>query len=324
MSNPSLSATDLANVAGTVTQDGVTTVPEGNLTEMSKTEVIESTVDKSTEDGPIDPAPGSDDKPREKDKTSSRFAALARREKEIRAKLAAAEERERVLAERESRLQEDERRKEEARKKRRPLEALKELGYTYQDVTQDVLGGYEEPKLDPVDEKLNPVKELVDKTSKENEELRKQLEQLRQEREQEKNQRNYETAMNSIRDTIKDTEKYELINAMGEEAVEMIRDTVVEYWKTHKEELSLAEAADMVEKYLDDRYVSKLTKTKKLQSRVPQAASTQTAPKEVKEPKPTLSNSLTTAAKQPVDLDSMSKSEALAYLAKKLTYVEQK
>lgn len=322
MSNPTLSASDLANVTGASTQDGVTTIPEGNLTEMSKTETIESTVDKSTEDAPVDKQVVAEEKPKENDKVSSRFAALARREKDIRAKLAAADERERVLAERESRLNEDERRKEEARKKRRPLEALKELGYTYQDVTQDVLGGYEEPKLDPVDEKLNPVKDLVDKTSKENEELRKQIQEIREAREQELRQRDYEKAMNSIRDTIKDTEKFELINAMGEEAVEMIRDTVVEYWKTHKEELSLLEAAEMVEKYLDERYVSPLTKTKKLQSRVPQAASTQSVSKEAKEPKPSLSNSLTTAAKQSVDIDSMSKSDALAFLAKQLKYQE--
>lgn len=322
MSNPSLTATDFANSQGTTTYDGVTTTPETNLTEIgAEAENIPSTVDKGTEKGPIDPQPG-DVKPAEKDKASSRFAALARKEKDVRSKLAAAEERERQLVEREARIQAEERRFEEARKKRRPMDALKELGYTYQDVTQDVLGGYEEPKLDPVDEKLNPVKEQVTKAAKENEDLRKELQALRDEREQEKRQREYDRGMNAIRDTVKDAEKFELVNTMGEEAVEMIRDTVVEYWKTHKEELSLEEAAEMVEKFYEEQYLAKLTKTKKLQSRVPQAASTPSAPKEVREPAPSLSNSLTTAAKQPVDVDSMSKSEAIAYLSKQLKFTE--
>lgn len=322
MSNPTLTTTDLSNSQGASTQNGVTTVPEGNLTEHSNTEEIESTVNKASEEGPVDQPPV-DKESKEKDKASSRFAALARREKDIRAKLAASDERERVLAEREARIQAEEQRRDEARKKRRPLDALKELGYTYQDVTQDVLGGYEEPKLDPVDEKLNPVKAQIDKTVKENEELRKELQAIKDARQHDIDTRNYERGMTAIRDAVKDAEKYELINTMGEEAVEMIRDTVVEYWRTHKEELSLAEAADMVEEYYDKQYLSKLTNTNKLKSRVPQAASTQSAPKEVKEPKPSLSNSLTTAAKQPVDIDSMSKSDALAYLSKQLKYQEQ-
>lgn len=320
MSNPSLTTTDMANAQGAITSDGVTSIPENNLTELgTQEENIPSTVDKASESPP--PAP--DPKIAEKDRASSRFAALARKEKDVRSKLAAAEERERLLIEREARIQAEERRFEDARKKRRPMDALKELGYTYQDVTQDVLGGYEEPKLDPVDEKLNPVREQVTKATKENEDLRKELQALRDEREQEKRQREYDKGMGAIRDIAKDVEKYELVSTMGEEAVEMIRDTVVEYWKTHKEELPLAEAAEMVEKFYEEQYLAKLTKTKKLQSRVPQAASTPSASKEVRAPAPSLSNSLTTAAKQSVDIDSMSKSDAIAHLAKQLKLTQE-
>lgn len=315
-------STDMANVTSASTDnDGVTTTPEVNLTELTSSEVIDSTVVKSTEEPPQAPAKV-DDKAKEKDKTSSRFAALARKDKEVRQRAEAADRAAADLAAREAAIKEREAKWEASKK--RPMEALKALGFTYADVTQDVLGSYEEPKADPMDERVNPVKEAQSKLAEEQEALKAQVKLLQDQLTYEKRQIAYEKGINSIRETLTNTERYELVSTMGEEGVELVRDTVVEYWDRYNKELSIEEAADLVEKYYEQEYLNKIAATKKFQSRTASKASesTQTPPKEAKEIKPTLSNSLNTAPKQTPDIDSMSKTDAIAFLAKQLTYRE--
>lgn len=310
-----------AQASTTTDNTGVTTTQEGNLTELNTEGAVVEPVVQSSEAGPVDPIP--EPKPVEKkDKSSSRFAALARKDKEIRQRAADAEKAAREIKAREEALAAREARWTTAKK--RPMEALKELGFTYADITQDVLGAYEAPPVDPVDEKLNPVKEQFTKEQRERERLQSELDQLKQELTNERRQKAYEAGIKAIRETVANADRYELISTMGEEGVELVRDTVVEYWDRYQQELSLEEAADMVEKYYEEQYVDKIASTKKLQSRVAPKAPVSTPPvtKEVTAPKPTLSNSLSTAPKQTPDVDSMSKADAIAYLAKKLTYRE--
>jgi len=320
--------TDFSNVEATSTDsNGVTTVPENNLTEMQSIEEIASTVAKSTENGPIDPEPtgaaeAQAQAEKAKDRTSSRFAALARKDKELRAKTQETEKMAKDLAAREEAIKAREANWELAKK--RPMEALKALGFTYADVTQDVMGGYEPPKLDPMDERVNPIKDKLSKQEEAQARLEAELKAVKDQLVNERRQKAYEAGIKSIRDTLSNTERYEITSTLGEEGVELVRDTVVEYWDRYQKELSVEEAADLVEQYYEKEYVDKLASTKKLQSRFASkpAAPAQPAPKEVREPKPTLSNSLNTAPKQTPDIDSMSKTDAIAFLAKQLTHNE--
>lgn len=323
--------TDMTNAESTTTNaDGVTTTSESNLTELQSLEEIASTTVASTEDGPVDgqpPQPVEEPKPEPKeqkarDKTGSRFAALARKDKEVRQRAADAEKAASELAAREAAIKEREAKWEAAKKS--PMEALKALGFTYADVTQDVLGSYEKPPVDPLDERINPVKEGQSKLEAEQAALKAQIQALTDQLQHEKRQSAYEKGIGAIRETLTNTERYELVNTMGEEGVELVRDTVVEYWDRYNKELSIEEAADLVEKYYETEYLGKIATTKKFQSRVAPkpSESTQAPPKEVREIKPTLSNSLNTAPKQTPDVDSMSKTDAIAFLAKQLTYRE--
>ena len=117
-----------------------------------------------------------------------------------------------------------------------------------------------------------------------------------------------------------------IIHQFGDEAYDLVKDVIVEYWNENKKMLDYAEAADIVESYYEREYLEKIALTKKLKSRSPTAKtavepSKPKVPKEAKEPS-TLTNSLTSGSEAKVDLDKMSKADAIAYLAKKLQFRE--
>lgn len=329
MSNAPVS-TDMANTEATKTDpNGVTSTPEVNLTELKAEEKISTSTVLSTEEEK--PQSSHEEKPKEepkkapeKDKSSSRFAALARKDKEIRQRAAEADRAAAELKAREEALKAREAQWEAAKAKKSPMALLKELGYSYADVTQDVLGEYKAPPVDPMDERVNPLKDSLTKQAEAQAALQAEVQALKDQLVNERRQKAYEAGINSIRETLNDKDRYELVSTMGEEGVELVRDTVVEYWDRYQKELTIEEAADMVEKYYEKEYLEKIAATKKLQSRVaPKAAvSTQSPQKEVREVKPTLNNSLNAAPKQTPDIDSMSKTDAIAFLAKKLSYKE--
>lgn len=254
-----------------------------------------------------------------KDPQSSRFAALARREKAFREEQqkvaqrnAEIEARERAIQEREARLQ---------AAKKRPLDLLKEHGFQYNDALQDFMGGYTPAEEDPVDQKLKPLKDKWDKFEPNLEALKQEIQGLKTELTVKQQQESYNKAMNEIRQTAADGEKYELIGAMGDDAIDLIRDTVVEYFNQHQKMLDYSEACDIVEKYYEEEYLGRLATTKKLQSRLPKVETPKpAAPKEARAVKPTLTQDLQTSAKATVNIDDMSKQDAIAYLAKKLQF----
>lgn len=257
---------------------------------------------------------------------SSRFAALTRKEKESRQREQAASERLAAAEAREKAVQEREARWEAARKN--PLTMLREAGFTYGDLTTAIATGeFKEPEVDPIDAKLSPFKKQLEDALPQVTALTKEIEQLKAQLSAKEQRSAHDQAVQEIHDVIKsDATKYELCTVMGEEAVDLVKDVIVEYWKENQKLLDYAEATTIVEQYYEREYVERLASTQKLKSRFPSAPSPtapkapkQSAPKEPESPK-TLTQSLTSGSEAKVDIDSMSKSEAIAYLAKKLQY----
>jgi hypothetical protein len=255
------------------------------------------------------------------DPLSTKFSALARKEREIRAKEAAFNEK---MASYEAKLKELETRSAAPTDKpKSPMDALKQFGFSYADATNQIVGGWKEPEVDPLDERLRPVQEKLSAVER----LEAKLAQMEQEAAQAKQNAAYEQAMSAISSTIEEGgEKYEYIQKLGDQAVDLVRDTIVEYYKEHKKMLDYSEACDIVEEWYENNVVSQLLSTKKVQSRLPKPttqAKPSTPAKEAKAPSQTLTNSLQQSGSEAkIDLDKLSKDEALALLAKKLQFIE--
>ena len=132
-----------------------------------------------TADG-VDPAPETsvvsvepekvEEKPQ--DRTASRFAALSRKEREIRAQQKAMADRQKEIDAKEARLaalSEKESRFDQIKKS--PMKFLKEYGLSLSDVAADATGTYEEPKLDPIEERFRAIEAKAARV----EELEKEL-----------------------------------------------------------------------------------------------------------------------------------------------------
>lgn len=260
------------------------------------------------------------EKPKEeRDVSASRFGALARREKELRqrqqeieSKLKAAEERERALLEKEQRL---------ASAKKNPIQVLKEFGFSYQDATEAVLGNYKEPEEDPVDAKIRPYAEKFGSYETKAEQLERELQELKAQIATKQQQESMAQVSKEITSTLSD-EKFELTRAMGQDGVDFVRDIMVEYYKANERLLDYSEACQIAEDYYEKEYLGRLLETKKLKSRLPSSAApaaSQAKPKE-SQAKPTLTNDLVSGSGASVDIDKLSRDEAIEYLSKKLKF----
>lgn len=281
--------------------------------------VEEAEVKEEEEGSPTTPAPAP-----KKDPASARFGALARKEKELRSQMSEFERRMKEFEAKEAAIREREARFQQAK---RPVDKLKELGYTYADITQDLLGNYEEPTPDPVDEKLKPHQERWAKVESESEKLAREVETLKQQLTLKDQQETYKQVVTEIKSVLADEEKYELTNAMGDEGMQLVQEVILEYFRQNEEILDYAEACDIVEKYYEDEIMNRVASTKKLKSRfsAPAPQTTKPAPKptatqkEVRETN-TLTQAHTTGAQANINLDEMSKEDAIAYLSKKLQF----
>jgi len=254
------------------------------------------------------------------DPLSKKFGAIARKERELRAKES---EFSRKMADFDAR--EAARAREDAARPAKassPLDLLKQHGFKYSDATEQVLGGWKEPEVDPLDERFKPINERLSTV----EALAKELADLKSQMSAKEQASAYNQAMSEITTTIEEGgEKYEYIQKIGESAVDLVRDTIVEYFKVHQKMLDYSEACDIVESWYEENMVSPLLSTKKVQSRLaPPPAKEAPKPATPKEAKArtTLTNSLNQGSQATVDLDSMSKDDALAMLAKRLKFVE--
>jgi hypothetical protein len=213
----------------------------------------------------------------EDDNFAKKFAALSRKEKELRK----VEEETKSIKEQYAEFT-------EAKKlaKANPDEFLKKFGVTYEELTEYYING--RPKVDPrvleVEEKLKAVQEeLTAKEKKLQDEARN-------------------SAISAYKAEIKSHvktqgDKYEFINAS--EAYDLVYQVTKEYFDTNDGKiLTHDEAAEMVEKYLEQE-LEIYTKTSKLRSKFAQKADTKPetpAKIDVQNETKTLTNSMTSSA----------------------------
>jgi hypothetical protein len=288
------------------------------------TEVVEEVVVEASEQTVEEPVVEEvrQPEPPKRDPAAARFGALAKKERELRNQMSSFETKMKEFEARENAIKEREMRFQAAR---RPTEKLKELGFTYADITQDLLGNYKEPELDPMDEKLKPFKENWDKFEGVSEKLAKEVEQLKNQIALKEQKEVYSQVIGEIKSVLADNDKYELTNTMGQEGLDLIQEVVLEYYNENEILLDYSAACDIVEKYYEDQIMSKVAGTKKMKSRfaAPQEPAKPSKPspatKEPSVPK-TLTQAHSTGSKATPNVDEMSKEEALAYLSKKIIF----
>lgn len=251
----------------------------------------------------------------ENDEFSSKFAALSRREKQMR-------ERERQIEEKINELnakmealnapQEVEEPSEpelpfEYRFRRDPIKTMEEAGISYEELTKIVLNDGELP----TEMKLKLMGEdIKSETQKRIEELENKL----LEKEKQEAERDFEQQINSfkqgINDFVNSSENYELIQA--NEAHDLVYDVIEEHYKDTNEILETSVAADHVEQYLEEELKTVLKKSKKLGNWKPEV---EKQPTEEKRQSPTLSNSLAARGIESNADRKLSREESLAKLS---------
>tara|TARA_R100000664_G_scaffold18085_1_gene27085 strand:- start:887 stop:1759 length:873 start_codon:yes stop_codon:yes gene_type:complete len=204
--------------------------------------------------------------PEKSDDFSRKFAALSRREKEIRAKEAEYDKR---IAELEERLGSFGKKPEpepelpiEYRLKKDPLRALEDIGLSYDKLTELALN---DGKLTPEMQMRLMREELEGGYKKKFEELENRL--LEKERSDE--QRRYDDIQRGFQNEIEDfvesnPDRYELIQA--NEANDIIYDVIEEHYNDTGRILDIEEAAEAVESYLEEE-AEKLLSLGKLRSK---------------------------------------------------------
>ena len=190
--------------------------------------------------------------PEKSDDFSRKFAALSRREKEIRAKEAEYDKR---IAELEERLSSFDKKPEpepelpiEYRLKKDPLRALEDMGLSYDKLTELALN---DGKLTPEMQMRLMREELEGDYKKKFEELENRL----LEKEKSDEQRRYDDIQRGFQNEIEDfvesnSDKYELIQA--NEANDIIYDVIEEHYNDTGRILDIEEAAEAVENYLEE------------------------------------------------------------------------
>ena len=190
--------------------------------------------------------------PEKSDDFSRKFAALSRREKEIRAKEAEYDKR---IAELEERLGSFGKKPEpepelpiEYRLKKDPLRALEDMGLSYDKLTELALN---DGKLTPEMQMRLMREELEGDYKKKFEELENRL----LEKEKSDEQRRYDDIQRGFQNEIEDfvesnADRYELIQA--NEANDIIYDVIEEHYNDTGRILDIEEAAEAVENYLEE------------------------------------------------------------------------
>jgi len=204
--------------------------------------------------------------PEKSDDFSRKFAALSRREKEIRAKEVEYDKR---IAELEERLGSFGKKPEpepelpiEYRLKKDPLRALEDMGLSYDKLTELALN---DGKLTPEMQMRLMREELEGDYRKKFEELENRL----IEKEKSDEQRRYDDIQRGFQNEIEDfvesnSDKYELIKA--NEANDIIYDVIEEHYNETGRILDIEEAAEAVENYLEEE-AEKLLSLGKLRSK---------------------------------------------------------
>lgn len=205
-------------------------------------------------------APATEEKAKPSLDHVEKFNALARRERMLQQK-------ERELKEKEERYKPLEGIKERARKE--PLKVMEELGLTYDELTNTILNDGKAP----AEMGISDVKSEL-------EALKKELAQEREEKTNKENQQKAQEYRSHIKDHIKGKDEYEYISTAGDEAIDLICDTVVSYYQEHQKVLSEDEVCKLVEDYYEAQ-AEKYLNLKKLRSKLGLSVeSEKTAPSE--------------------------------------------
>jgi hypothetical protein len=229
---------------------------------------------------------------------SKRFAALAKRERalvrqqeELKAERAKLETRDREYAD----LQKgrDRQTELEALKKTNALKWLEAQGVTYQDITSLVLN---DGKATP-DMAVREVKQQFEAYKAEQEKAREdgvQAEKQRQQVEYDRVLEDFKVEVTGYIDSNKG--EYELIAL--HDATSVVLSTIEQHFENTQKVLSIKEAAEMVESWLEDR-IAKSLDTKRLKSRMaapPPTKDADTKPVPPSAQTRTITNSMTTSA----------------------------
>lgn len=216
---------------------------------------------EETEPTPIPPPVDN----KQADEFSKKFAALAQRERMAVQKMQEAKARELEFAERERKMKEREAWLDQVESS--PLEALKAKGWSYEDITNAALSGVKDLTPEMRVKKLESQVEARFKAQEEAEKARIEVETQRLNQAREQAMQEFKEQTHAFIES--NADKYELTNLYGQADL-VIATIESHYEKTQKEGkpkvLSQAEAADLVEKYLEAE-LDKATKTKKFQAR---------------------------------------------------------
>lgn len=235
---------------------------------------------------------------------SQRFEALARREREIRRQAQEAKQREEALKERETKYQSFEEKKAKARLN--PLEALQELGLTYEELTQYIIND-QKPTADM---EVKSVRDEIRKMREDQVRLQTEAKE-RQEKEIEQSRaqavENYKADLADF--LAEHAETYDLVANLGDQGVDLVYDTIQTDWQKKIEKyeangrigrppkiMSTEEAVKLVEDYYEQEMDSYYSKSKKLQSKYARTEAAKPAGDVAEDPAPsparTLNNGL--------------------------------
>lgn len=290
-------STPLEKIAALQSQPGTPVPVAGNsATTATAAPSTDGGVDAKIADAPSSSEPKKEE-PKKIDELASKFSALAKREKtlvrqaqEIKTKEASFTEREAQLAAREAKVKEaDEMWNKDI------FKSLEMRGLDYNKITKMYLEGQAALPVQPVDPAKAVEKALADFEAKQAAKEAKQAEELKKQQEEQEatNQEQLKGAYAKYREEIgtflKTNEaEYELTNLYDQ--TDLVVDTVQAYFDEHQKVLSIKEASDLVEKYLEEE-AGKALKSKKLGSKV--APAPEKTEEKKTQPSKTLSNNLT-------------------------------
>lgn len=268
----------------------------------------------------------SEDAQYQDDPMAAKFAALSRKEKALRDREAQIEARlqqfeEKMQQFQQPQTQEPETEAEEpidVQLRKDPLNVLKKFGWDYEKLTQMQL---DDGKL-PMDVQMNLMKEeLKSEYQQKIEELENKLTQAEEQRENEKYEQTINNFINELGEFVdSNSQQYELIKA--NEATDLVFDVIEEHYNEHGEVLDKKDAADMVEKYLQEELEKTLKSTSKYRSFLEKPEPQQEpSPSVNRQPRPTLSNAHSAVA-SPKAERKLSEDESKAKAANLLKWLE--
>lgn len=217
---------------------------------------------------------------------ADRFAMLARKEQDLYRKQQAVKQQQQMLAQQAEQIRAFEQAKKQAMLN--PLDALKQLGLTYEQITEYVLN---DNKPTPNAEVQSVRQELEEFKRQAREEQERILEQQRemQTREQQQIIEQFRSEVNEYVE--QHAENYELTNLYG--GAHLVSEVIEEHFRQTQKLLTIPEAAKLVEEHYED-LARKSLATKKFAATQQKAASPQeTAAAAAPRMGPTLSNDLT-------------------------------